>query len=174
VTRFFEAVNAGDADGALRCFPIRAYHAAYDVETHFAETGSWNLNQMGVPAPPGVDALGEGLAALFIYAEPYSRFRRLALAASNPDLGSRSVLDSDTDWRTELDAVKALRITRSYSVTVTEVRDEKLSPLDLAMKVEARRSLFLEVKLGEGALRPQAAAVVKLGDGWRLLTLGTR
>jgi hypothetical protein len=174
VTRFFEAVNAGDPDAALRCFPVRAYHAAWDVETHFAQTGAWELAAPRAPVPPGVDELGRGLLAVLEYAQPYSRFRRLALGVSNPDATRLPVTRADPDWRARLDAVEALRISRSYEVAVEESREVPLDALDRAMKVEARKLLLLEVRLGGEPLTPKLAAVGRLGGNWRLLALVDR
>jgi hypothetical protein len=173
VARFFEAVNAGDPDAALRCFPVRAYHAAYDLETHLAVNGSWDLRGRA-PVPPGVDELGRGLLAVIEYAQHYSRFRRLAFGLSNPDATRTAVSRADPDWRSRLDALRALRITRRYRVTVRETRDVPLDALDVAMKVTARRLLLLEVTLGDEALPPQLAAVGKIGDDWRILNLVDR
>jgi hypothetical protein len=173
VTRFFDAVNAGDPDAALRCFPVRAYHAAYDVETHFALNGTWELRGRA-PVPAGVDELGRALLAVIEFAQPYSRFRRLALGFSDLDATRLPVTRADADWRTRLDAVEALRITKRYQVTVEEARDVQLDALDLAMKVEARRLLLLEVTLGGERLPPKLASVGQLGGNWRILNLVDR
>lgn len=173
VTAFFDAVNAGDPDAALRCFPVRAYHAAYDVEAHFAAAGTYGFAGP-VPLPAGVDELGRSLRAVTRFAQPYNLARRRALALSHPEAMRLAVTRGDADWRARLDAVKALRITRRYAVAVLEVRDVPLDPLDAAMKVRARQLLLLEVKLGETTLPPQLASVGLLGDAWRLIDLVDR
>jgi hypothetical protein len=84
------------------------------------------------------------------------------------------VTRQDPDWRARLDAMKALRVTGRYAVTVEETREVPLDALDTAMKVQARKLLLLEVKLGDRSLPPQLASVGKLGDSWRILNLGDR
>jgi hypothetical protein len=170
VAAFFDSVNAADADGAMRCFPVRAYYDAYDVDTQLASVGTYRAHGR-VPLPETVDDVGRALVAVLDYAQNFSRYRQLAFVASNPEFMDLSIGKDDADAPAKLARLKALRVTRKFSVRVAKAVDMPLSALEQAMKVEARKLLLLDVKLGDQDFVPQQAVVGKIGPNWRILLL---
>jgi hypothetical protein len=173
VTAFFEAVNAADADGAMRCFPVRAYFDAYDIGTQFAAVGSYSARGR-VPLPETVDDVGRALVAVLDYAQTFSRFRQVAFVSSNPEFMELSIGKDDADAPAKLAHLESLRVTRRYAVQVKSAQDMPLSALERAMKVQARKLLLLDVKLGGQDFVPQQAVVGRIGRNWRILLLADR
>lgn len=165
--RFFEAVNAGDVDSALRCFELRS--SSTDLETYFAFVGHYDAAQ-NAPLPDGVDRFEVLGRAFEQFGHAWRTLRLLALVASNPRL-AQPIERTDPDWRARLDELKRMTVTLRYPRFRIDMKDMTLTPVDVAMRFQRKKLIVFSPRIGDHELGEMTAQVAFVRGNWRLVSI---
>jgi len=168
INTFFNSLNDNNYDLGLKCFPINEEYKAMDIDTFFKRMQIYRL-EADTPLP--TDQPHNYFVIFSKYESYWQKYYLNLLFDSNPGLEKIEITDDNANWKTELEKVKAMKVTKKYSTP--KIEDDIVTDpddLDKAMNVSEKRVITLSTYIDNEKDNELNLTITidKINGNWRI------